>query len=59
MHRPKIVKNTRTLIRLKHSLKADEVIHAILPATQEEFEAAIARGELRELKAELNDIANT
>jgi hypothetical protein len=46
----------RVLIRLKHSLAADEEINAVLPDTLEEFDDALARGELRELKASLNDV---
>lgn len=56
LERAKIAKATRTLIRLKHSLAADEEINAILPDTLEEFNEALARGELRELKAGLNDV---
>lgn len=47
MERAKIAKATRSLIRLKHSLAADEEINAVLPDTLEEFEAALARGELK------------
>jgi hypothetical protein len=43
-------------IRLKHPLPADTEIHAVLPDTLEEFEAAVARGELKELQAGLADI---
>lgn len=47
MEKAKIAKATRTLIRLKHSLKADEEINAVLPDTLAEFEEALARGELK------------
>jgi hypothetical protein len=56
MERAKITKASRSLIRLKHSLAADEEINAILPDTLEEFDEALARGELRELKAGLDDV---
>jgi hypothetical protein len=56
MEKAKIMKATRTLIRLKHSLAADEEINAVLPDTLEEFDAAHARGELKELKAGLDDV---
>lgn len=56
LERAKIAKATRTLIRLKHSLAADEEINAVLPDTLDEFDDALARGELRELKAGLGDV---
>lgn len=37
---------TRTFIRLKHNLVADEEIDVILPDTFKEFEEKLARGEL-------------
>jgi len=46
----------RVFIRLKHSLAADEEINTVLPDTLEEFDDALARGELRELKAGLDDV---
>jgi hypothetical protein len=51
-----LTKAARTIIRLKHSLAADEEINAVLPDTLEEFDDAMARGELKELVAELNDV---
>lgn len=47
MQRAKIAKTARTLIRLKHSLAADEEINTFLPDTLDEFDAALARGEKR------------
>lgn len=55
MEKARIAKATRTLIRLKHSLKADEEINDVLPDTLAEFDDALARGELRQLKAGLVD----
>ena len=52
----KVAKAARTIIRLKHSLAADEEINAILPDTLAEFDAALAKGELKELKASLSDV---
>jgi len=49
MQRAKIQKTARTLIRLKHSLAADEEINAVLPDTLSSFDAALARGEMLEL----------
>lgn len=56
MERGRIVKAARTLIRLKHSLAADEEINAVLPDTLEEFDQALSRGELKTLKAGLADV---
>lgn len=56
LERAKITKAARTLIRLKHSLAADEEINDVLPDTLDEFDNALARGELKELKAGLNDV---
>ena len=56
MEKAKIAKATRTLVRLKHSLAADEEINSVLPDTLAEFDAALAEGTLSELKAGLNDV---
>lgn len=55
MERSKITKSARTLIRLKHSLAADEQINEILPATLAEFDEALARGEFKKLRTNLLD----
>jgi hypothetical protein len=51
-----IRKTAVTLIRLKHSLKADEEINETLPDTLSEFDAALARGELLQLETAVHDI---
>lgn len=56
MERAKIMKATRTLIRLKHTLAADEELNDVLPDTLAEFDAALTRGELKQLKAGLSDV---
>lgn len=56
MKRAAVAKSTRTLIRLKHSLAADEEINAVLPDTLDEFEESLAKGDLKELKARLDDV---
>jgi len=56
LKKAQLTKAARTIIRLKHSLAADEEINAVLPDTLEEFDDALARGELKELVAELNDV---
>lgn len=53
MERERIIKVNRALIRLKHSLKADEEINATLPDTLLEFDAALQQGELKTLDAGL------
>lgn len=55
MEKAKIAKATRTIVRLKHSLQADEELNDILPDTLAEFDEALANGTLKELKASLND----
>jgi hypothetical protein len=49
MQRAKAIKITRALIRLKHSLAADEEINQILPDRLLQFEKALQAGELLEL----------
>lgn len=49
MERERITKITRALIRLKHSLNADEELNDVLPDTLEEFEKSLQAGELKSL----------
>ena len=56
MERFKIAKATRALLRLKHSLAADEEINAILPDRIAAFDAALQQGELLELRNVLEDV---
>lgn len=58
MKRAKVTKTARTLIRLKHSLAADEEINDILPDTLAEFDARLARGDKKELplRAAMEDV---
>ena len=56
MRRAKIAKTARILVRLKHSLAADEELNTMLPDTLAEFDEALARGELKELRASLDDV---
>lgn len=58
MQQARITKITRTLIRLKHSLAADEEINEVLPDRLDEFAKAVQRGELLELPLpEVSDVA--
>lgn len=56
LRRSHVAKVTRTLIRLRHSLKADEDINRVLPDTLEEFDARLSDGELSDVVANLDDI---
>ncbi len=56
MERAKVVKATRVLIRLKHSLAADEEINDVLPDTLKEFDKALSGRELRTLRATVDDV---
>ena len=56
MARHKITKAARTIIRLKHSLAADVELNDVLPETIAEFDAAVARGELRDIAVGLEDV---
>ena len=49
MERARITKITRTLVRLKHSLNADDEINDLLPDKLSEFEKGIHNGELKYL----------
>lgn len=48
MERARIVKITRSMIRLKHSLRADEEINAVLPDTIREFDEGLQAGDLQQ-----------
>jgi hypothetical protein len=52
MERYKIIKATRTLLRLKHSLNADEELNNVLPDRLEDFDKAVQSGELKQLSDE-------
>lgn len=49
MERAKVAKITRSLIRLKKSLEADEMINEVLPENLAQFDLALQSGELRQL----------
>ena len=58
--RANIIKVSRTLIRLKHSIAADNEINDVLPARLEEFDKALQHGELKtiEIPATLEEVAD-
>lgn len=56
IRRAAITKTTRTLVRLKHSLAADEELNKRLPDTLREYDESLARGELKNVAADLEDV---
>lgn len=56
MKRAATAKTTRTLVRLKHSLAADEELNSVLPDTLEEFDAAMAAGDLKDAAQAIDDV---
>lgn len=56
MERARVMKVTRSMLRLKHSLNADEEINNILPDTLEEFDRSVQSGELKRLYAGLEEL---
>lgn len=56
LERAKITKVARTLIRLKHSLAADEELNEVLPDKLEEFDQGVLGGEIKRLKTDLGDV---
>ncbi len=59
IRRAAITKTTRTLVRLKHSLAADEELNERLPATLREYDESLARGELKNVAADLEDVLDS
>ncbi len=49
MQKARMLKTARYLIRLKHSLAADEELNNILPDMSGEFDTALQNGELKKL----------
>lgn len=56
MERARIAKVTRSLIRLKHSLKADEELNNLLPDTLKEFDDSVQAGKLLRLYPNLDSL---
>lgn len=56
MNRASLAKTARALVRLRHSLAADEEINDLLPGTLQEFDDAVAQGELKSVRARLDEI---
>lgn len=52
----KITKTIRTVVRLKHSLAADEEINDVLPDTINSFREGLQRGELLQLEGVIEGI---
>ncbi len=56
MQRSRTIKAYRTLIRLRHSLAADEEINELIPDTLAQFDEALSNGELLELEFGVDDV---
>lgn len=56
MEKARVLKVTRALIRLKHSLQADIELNNVLPERAEEFDLALQNGELKTISDGLNEI---
>ena len=56
LERARIAKTTRTLVRLKHSLEADEELNQVLPDTLAEFDEKMANGSLTDVLVALDDV---
>jgi len=56
MEKQRTAKIIRFLIRLKHSLAADEEINAVLPDTLIEFDKSLQAGTLRQLRPTVDDL---
>jgi hypothetical protein len=56
LRRAQIIKTARTLVRLKHSLAADEEINEVLPDTLEAFDNALNSGKLLAIESALDSI---
>ncbi len=54
MEKAKLLKATRMLIRLKHSLNADEEINNTLPDKEADFDIAIQRGAIKQINIGLS-----
>lgn len=55
MERHKLLKITRAMIRLKHSIAADEELNEVLPDRLAEFDIALQSGQLVSLPAGWED----
>ena len=58
MQKARILKTVRTVVRLKHSLAADEEINDILPDKLIDFDVALQNGQLKQLRVGLDDLLN-
>ncbi len=55
MERAKLIKASRTLLRLKHTLAYDEELNNVLPDQLAQFDDALAKGNLMSLEASLSE----
>lgn len=53
LRRAAVLKAARSMVRLRHSIAADEELNELLPAIEREFDSAVARGLLPDSSAVL------
>lgn len=58
MEKDRVTKITRAIVRLKHSLAADEELNEILPDRLNEFDDSLQSGELKQLTIDLEEVIN-
>ena len=56
MRRAEVLKVTRSLTRLRHSLAADRDLNETLPRTLREFDEAVANGELLDASGAIDSV---
>jgi hypothetical protein len=59
LERARVAKVARALVRLKHSLAADEELNSLLPDTLEAFDRSLAQGELKHIGRVIDDVLET
>lgn len=53
LQRAAVLKAARSMVRLRHSIAADEELNELLPAIEREFDSAVSRGLLPDPSAVL------
>lgn len=55
LRRRALFKAARSYVRMKHSLEADAELNELLPMLERQFDSAVSRGVLPDVKAMLTD----
>jgi hypothetical protein len=58
MRRAALLKAARSMVRLRHSIAADEELNAVLPAIEARFNAEVQRGLLPDVAGLLSEYVN-